>query len=179
MEEIEVKNLDHLGIIAGIIDEIGIEEKVNEKLGTDCREKITSGQVVKALLINALGFVSRPLYLFSQFFQDKATKELLGEEVENSYLNDDKIGRVMDDLYKQGLTNLFIEIVLSVIKKFNISTTSSHLDSTSFHLHGQYTSEEKKEEDEKIIKEKPIIITRGYSRDRQRRRPKGTIIAPI
>ena len=29
-EELESKNLDHLGIVAGIIDEIGIVEKINE-----------------------------------------------------------------------------------------------------------------------------------------------------
>ncbi|MEQ8999314.1 MAG: DUF4277 domain-containing protein, partial [Coleofasciculus sp. B1-GNL1-01] len=29
---IEVKNLDHLGIIAGLIDEIGIVDIINEKL---------------------------------------------------------------------------------------------------------------------------------------------------
>jgi hypothetical protein len=29
-EEVESKNLEHLGIIAGIIDEIGILEKMNE-----------------------------------------------------------------------------------------------------------------------------------------------------
>ncbi|ARI79356.1 conserved hypothetical protein [Microcystis aeruginosa PCC 9808] len=41
MSKIEVKNLDHLGIVAGIIDEIGIEEIINLKLGIDQREKIT------------------------------------------------------------------------------------------------------------------------------------------
>lgn len=64
--EIKIQNLDHLGIIAGLIDEIGIVEKINEKLKIDSREKITSGQVVKAMLLNGLGMVSRPLYLFSQ-----------------------------------------------------------------------------------------------------------------
>ena len=34
-EKIEVKNLDHLGIIAGIVDEIGIESIVNESIGID------------------------------------------------------------------------------------------------------------------------------------------------
>jgi len=33
-EEIEVKNLDQLGIVAGIVDEIGIVEKINELLET-------------------------------------------------------------------------------------------------------------------------------------------------
>ena len=61
MEEITVKNLDHLGIVAGLIDEIGIVEIINQKLGVDSREKITSGTVIKALIINGLGMVSRPL----------------------------------------------------------------------------------------------------------------------
>ncbi len=111
-------------------------------------------------------FVSRPLYLFSQFFEDKGIEELLGEEIKTDYINDDKIGRVMDELYKHGLNDIFIEVVLSVIKKFKIETKYSHLDATSFHLDGEYKSEEeKKKEEEEIIKERPIIITKGYSRD--------------
>ncbi len=42
-DEIIVKNIDHLGIVAGIIDEIGIVEIINQKLGIDTREKMTSG----------------------------------------------------------------------------------------------------------------------------------------
>jgi transposase len=161
----EIKNIDHLGIVAGLIDEIGIVETINSKLGIDPREKISAGILVKAILINGLGFVSRPLYLFSQFFEDKGIEILLGEGVKSDYINDDKIGRVMDKLYKYGLNNLFIEIVLSVIKKFNIDTKYSHLDATSFHLHGEYKTDKNKDKEEKIIKERPIIITKGYSRD--------------
>jgi hypothetical protein len=32
----------------GLIDEIGIVEVINQKLGVDNREKITAGQVIKA-----------------------------------------------------------------------------------------------------------------------------------
>ena len=35
IENIEIKNLNHLGIIAGIIDEIGMVKIINEQLGTD------------------------------------------------------------------------------------------------------------------------------------------------
>ena len=122
IEEITVENLDHLEIIAGLIDEIGIVEVINQKLGVDNREKIATGQVIKALILNGLGMVSRPLYLFSQFFEDKAIEKLLGTGINSEYLNDDKIGRVMDDIYQLGLTNLFIELGLLVIKKFKIDT---------------------------------------------------------
>ena len=145
ISEVKIKNLDHLGIVAGLIDEIRIVEIINSKLGIDSREKISAGTVVKAILINGLGFVSRPLYLFSQFFEDKGIEELLGEEIKTDYINDDKIGRVMDELYKHGLNDIFIEVVLSVIKKFKIETKYSHLDATSFPLDGEYKSEEKKE----------------------------------
>ncbi|MFW9259262.1 IS1634 family transposase [Nostoc sp. CALU 546] len=165
IENAQIKNIDHLGIVAGLIDEIGIVEIINSQLGIDPREKITAGTLVKAILINGLGFVSRPLYLFSQFFDDKAIEILLGEDVKADYINDDKIGRVMDKLYKSGLNNLFMEIVLSVIKKFNLATKYSHLDATSFHLHGEYNSEEHQEKESEITRERPIIITKGYSRD--------------
>ena len=163
-DEIIIKNIDHLGIVAGIIDEIGIVNIINQKLGIDSREHITSGQIVKALILNGLGMVSRPLYLFSQFFSDKAVDKLLGKGIKSKYLNDDKIGRVMDEIYQIGLTSLFIEIGLLVTKKFKIETQSAHLDSTSFHLHGEYQSQEISEE-EKNLKERPIFITKGYSRD--------------
>jgi hypothetical protein len=58
-------------------------------------------------------------------------EELLGEEIKTDYINDDKIGRVMDELYKHGLNDIFIEVVLSVIKKFKIETKYSHLEATS------------------------------------------------
>ena len=165
LEEIQVKNLDHLGIVAGLVDEIGIVEIVNNKLGIDVREKISAGTVVKSIIINGLGFVSRPLYLFSQFFEDKAISKLLGESIKPDYLNDDKIGRVMDELYKYGLNDLFLEVILEVIKKFEIQIKYSHLDSTSFHLDGEYKNENVPEKEAEIIKERPIIIKKGYSRD--------------
>jgi len=147
-QEIIIENIDHLGIVAGLIDEIEIVKIINEKLGVDQREKISSGQVVKALILNGLGMVSRPLYLFPQFWSDKAVEKLLGKGIKKEYLNDDKLGRVMDEIYQLGLTQLFVEIVLVVIKTFKIDLKYSHLDSSSFHLHGEYESGETPEKDE-------------------------------
>ena len=44
--------------------------------------------------MNRLGIASRPLYLylFSQFFEDKAMKKLLGTGINSEYSNDHKIG---------------------------------------------------------------------------------------
>ena len=77
IENTEIKNIDHLGIVAGLIDEIGIVEIINSKLGIDSRENIASGILVKAILINGLGFVSIPLCFFSQNFDVQGIKMFL------------------------------------------------------------------------------------------------------
>lgn len=50
IENAKIKNIDHLGIVAGLIDEIGIVEIINSQLGIDPREKISAGTLVKAIL---------------------------------------------------------------------------------------------------------------------------------
>ncbi len=175
--EIQVKNLDHLGLVAGIVDELGIVETINELLGIQPGEIVSAGVVVKAIILNGLGFVSRPLYLFPNFFQDKATEHLLGDGILPEHLNDDKIGRVMDKLYVKGLTNIFLLIALAAVKKYGISTNYSHLDATSFSVQGKYENNwpevevvREGKKDESLESEplpQPIRITYGYSRDKR------------
>ena len=83
LTNIEIQTINHLGIVAGIIDE---------------QEIVNSGEIVKAIILNGLGFISQPLYLFPKFFEDKATEHLLGKGIKPEHLNDYKIGRVMDKL---------------------------------------------------------------------------------
>ena len=49
--EIEVKNLDHLGLVARIIDELGIVEIINEQVGIQPGEIVNAGLVVKAIIM--------------------------------------------------------------------------------------------------------------------------------
>ncbi len=91
-EQIQVQNLDHLGLVAGIIDEIGLVEQINQLVGQHECERVSPGHVVKAIILNGLGFVSAPLYLFSRFFEGKATEHLIGEGVQPEHLNDDRMG---------------------------------------------------------------------------------------
>ena len=162
--EIGVHNLDHLGIVAGIVDELRIVEYINDKLGTHPNEKVSAGVIVQAMILNGLGFVSAPLYMFEKFFVGIPTEHLLGAGVKPEYLNDDRLGQVMDDISEVGSSELFLGIALQCINIFQIEMKTSHLDSTSFHVDGKY--------DKKTIAEpeaepeiESIEITYGYSRD--------------
>jgi len=68
------KRLDHLGIVAGMCQEIGLIDQINKITGVDKRQKVTTGESVMAMVINGLGFVSKPLYLFPDFFKNKPVK---------------------------------------------------------------------------------------------------------
>ncbi len=173
--EIQVMNLDHLGLVAGIIDEIGLVEQIDQLLGQDNREKVSAGLVVKAMILNGLGFVSAPLYLFSRFFEGKATEHLIGAGVKPEHLNDDRLGRVLDGLFLAGLSSCFVSIAMKAIAKFGVRIETAHLDSTSFHLHGEYKTAndevvvtQKTEDGTRVEIEgapKAIHLTYGYSRD--------------
>jgi transposase len=162
--EILVQDIDHLGIVAGIIDQIGLVEEVDRRLGNHSQEHVTCGQALKGLILNGLGFVSAPLYLFEHFFIGKATEHLIGPGVLPEHFNDDRLGRVLDKLYAEGTTNLFVQLALKAAKQFGVKTHSVHLDSTSFHVDGEYTPSSRvapRPDDEP----QPITITHGYSRD--------------
>ncbi len=90
--------------MAGLIDELENVDQVNQYLGENPRERISTGVASsKAMILNGLGLASAPLYLFEQFFVGKATKHLLGEGVLAECLNDDHLGRLLDALYVGGL----------------------------------------------------------------------------
>lgn len=159
--QIEVQNIDHLGIVAGIVDEIGLVEEIDHRLGTHSQEHISPGQALKAMILNGLGFVSAPLYLFEEFFVGKATEHLLAPGIRPEHLNDDRLGRVLDKLFEADPTRVFVDVALRAARHFGVRTESVHLDATSFHLHGQYATDQQEQQ------EKPtaLRITHGYSRD--------------
>ena len=66
--QIKVEDIVHLGIMEGIIDEMSLIDLFNQLLGTHTQEIISAEQVVKTMIINGLGFISAPLYLFEKFF---------------------------------------------------------------------------------------------------------------
>ena len=158
--KIKVQDLDHCGIIAGIIDELGLVTEIDELIGIHGNQKVTTGQAVKAMIINGMGMIASPLYLFAKFFEGKATEHLLGEGILPGHLNDDCLGRALDKLYVAGVTKVFITLALKAAKKMGVEIKSLHLDSSSFHVDGKYLEDEAAE-----AEPGKITITQGYSRD--------------
>ena len=64
------KSLDHLGLLSGMIDELDLVNNLNILLETDGVERqLSLGLLIKALILNGLGFTQRTLYMVSSFFR--------------------------------------------------------------------------------------------------------------
>lgn len=157
--KITSQNIDNLGLVAGMCDEIGISEIIDRVCGTQAKNKnLSFGQCVKCMILNGLGFVSRTLYLYSEYFEDKPIDHLLGASIKPDQIDDNVLGRTLDKLFSIGVTELFTQIAFKAMKVLDIKVKSLHLDSTSFHVDGDYNS--LLEQDESSIK-----LVQGYSRD--------------
>jgi transposase len=153
-------NLDHLGLIAGMVDELGLPELIDTVIKQDHEQRqVSVGLCVKAMILNGLGFVNRALYLMPHFFKDKPVERLLGEGVEAEHLNDDALGRALDAIYAYDPEMLYGQLAAQSVKRLGLSCQVGHIDSTSFHVDGIYNS------DQDDVPEGVIHISQGYSRD--------------
>jgi len=157
-EQYKSYNLDHLGLVAGMYDELGIGDLLNQMIYQDEEKRVVSiGQAVKAMVLNGLGFVNHTLYLMPHFFQDKPLDRLFGTGIKPEHLNDDVMGRTLDKLYSYDVSNIYSILAARAVHRLKRSTRFAHLDSTGCNEDGKYNQESSSEG---LIK-----ITKGYSRD--------------
>ena len=156
MAAVCVERLDHLGLIASVINDLGLVNMIDARLKPDDQEAMTPGEAVKGMILNGLGFANRPLSLTPQFFSGKPLDLLFRPGVDASMFNRFKLGRTLDEVNAYGCDLLFSEIALAVCQQEAIDQRFNHLDTTSFSLTGDYLPESDQQ---------AIAITYGYSKD--------------
>ena len=102
--EFKSKTIDHLGIVASVCDEIQLVETTDHIIEPDPQQKVTTGEAVKAMVLNGLGFVSKPLYLFPDFMRTKSMELFFREELHPEDFNDDTLGRALDRIFEHNPT---------------------------------------------------------------------------
>jgi transposase len=124
------ERLDHLGIVAGVCQEIGLAVWLNAQ-EPDRRQQVSVGMATVAMVLNGLGFSNRQLYLVPQFFAHKPVEHLLGSGITAEMLNDDCLGRTLDWLYEHDLTKLFAGLGSRARQIFGVKAEHIHVDTTS------------------------------------------------
>lgn len=156
--DISTNVIEHLGIVAGIYDELDIDEIIDRAIPKTRRHKVEHSVIIKAMLLNGLGFTDQRLYFFPNFFLGLPTESLLGKGIIPSDLNDDALGRTLDAIFEYGPTELFNEIALKVMNKMTTRTHLLHADTTNFSVYGKYENDAPDGTDS-------IKITFGHAKD--------------
>ena len=156
MEDLKVERLDHLGIISGVIKDLGIIEMIDDRIAPDDQEEITTGEAVAGMILNGLGFSQRPPSLTPQFFANKPLDRLFRADVRAEHFNRFKLGRSLDKVFAYGCDTLFSELSLAACQQEGVDRRFRHVDTTTFSLYGDYVPE---------TDEQAILITPGYSKD--------------
>jgi len=146
----------HLGIVAGIFDEIGIAEYIDNVMPKTRHHNVSHGTAVKALILNGLGYSERRLYFMPEFFEDIAVERLLGKGIKPEHLNEYLFGEALDAIAAYGPTRLFTGIVTNMMKKMPLGTLRIHHDTTSINVTGDYDPD---------FHTRMIRLVRGHSKD--------------
>ncbi|TKG27223.1 IS1634 family transposase, partial [Vibrio breoganii] len=153
-----IKRLDHLGLIAAFCHEIDLPGLIDRIIPKHSEHNVSHGDAVLAMILNGLGFHSRTLHMFSDFFETKPISKLLAKDIEAYHLTDDVLGRTLDALFEADVSILYQVIAEHTVEKLGLKTDSVHLDITSFHVDGEYA--QSAEDDINSIQ-----LVKGYSRD--------------
>jgi len=126
----------------------------------DARLALDPAVVIAAVVAN-LAVEHRPLYALSEWAAAYEPSLLYLGEDGPGLLNDDRVGRVLDRLFRADRGSLLTELIVGVIGEFGIDCSQLHNDSTSVSVRGAY-----KAADGTPVAGTPTpAITRGHSKD--------------
>jgi transposase len=154
LAELEVREVDHLGVVAELWDELGFDGVINAAMAVDEQVKVRPATALKALCLN-LVHGRDALYRVQSFFATVPTELLLGGDVTAEMLNDDALGRHLDRLFEAGGAQLFNALSLKVIGSEGLRLEELHGDTTSKLVFGEYAQGH----------EDAISVTYGHSKD--------------
>ncbi len=130
--------LGALPIIDAFLGRIGLGALLERYLPTSDRRVTLGAGATIGLLVRNLCVAREPLYGLAEWAErfDPALLGLGAEDV--ALLNDDRVGRALDQLFEGDRGSLLCELMLGVIAEFNVDCSQLHNDSTSISLHGVY-----------------------------------------
>lgn len=134
---------EHLGalpIVGHFLGRIGLRELLECYLPSgDERVTLAAATAIGVLVAN-LCVAREPLYGLADWAA-RHDPGLLGLDAgEAALLNDDRVGRALDQLFDSDRGSLLTQLMLGVIKEFQVDCSRLHNDSTSITVHGDYTA---------------------------------------
>ena len=121
MESIHVERLDHLGLLAAVIKDVGRIGLIDARLVPAEQEEITAGEAIAGMLLNGLGCAHRPMSLTPQLFANPPLDLLVHEGVRAEMFNRFQRGRTLDAVHAYGGDLVWSDLALAVCAQEGIA----------------------------------------------------------
>ncbi|MGH2867717.1 MAG: IS1634 family transposase [Solirubrobacteraceae bacterium] len=160
---IEVRDvaIGALPVVNLVLGRLGFDELVASYLPEPDRRCVIDPARVIGVLVRNLAIARQPLYGISAWAQ-RYPPDLLGLRAgEAGRLNDDRVGRALDELFVADRASMLTSLSLAAIARYDIETTQLHNDSTSITLYGAY----RHATGTPRAGQRPPVPERGFSKD--------------
>ena len=113
------------------------------------------------VLVRNLALARVPLYALGEWAEPRVPALLGLATAPGRALEDDRVGRSLDRLFDADRAALLTELVVHMVREFDVALDELHNDSTTITLHGQYAAASGR-----LVRGKPTLrITYGHNKD--------------
>ena len=159
--ELESTGLGALPVIGQFLGRIDLAGTLASHLPAgDPRTTLPAATAIGVLVCN-LCVAREPLYGLAGWAAGFEPGLLGLVEGEAGLLNDDRVGRALDQLFDADRSSLLCKLVLRAVREFGIDCSQLHNDSTSLVLHGDYDAADGHQRGGKPT----VLAARGHSKD--------------
>jgi len=167
MEEVQQKfQLDSwtvgaLPIVNRFLERLGVAHLLDAYVEQPDPRCAVAPRKVLLLLIRNLIMDRHPLYSLREWASSVLPDLIEFDEAELEQLNDDRIGRALDRLFDADRLAMLTELVLHMLRSFEVDVRELHNDLTTLSLQGAYP-----QADGRPMRGKTTVpATRGHSKD--------------
>jgi transposase len=151
-----------LPIIDRLLERMRLDEFFRSYLPrADRRCRIAPSIGISLLLKNVL-HSREPLYGIGEWAARFDPKALGFADSQLPSLNDDRVGRCLDQLFQSDITSMVLALATHVVREFQVDLDELHNDSTTITFHGAYADAA---QEEKRGQKTRLAITWGYNKD--------------
>jgi transposase len=157
------KRLDHFPLVSEVFKKLDFAQIIDDRVPEHPSRETSTGTCVEALILTILSG-THTLSGVSNFLEDYDLDLLLGSPTKSSQLNDDRLGRALDAIYKAGVSPIYTAAMLRAVKAYQLDLGLLHFDTTSLSVHGDYTDFDLGDPENP---DAAPAITYGFSKDKR------------
>lgn len=125
-------------IVNRFVSRLGLEALFDAYVPGDPRAAMAPSASLLVLL-RVLVVERAPVYKIAEWARDRPAACLGLAEAGAEALNDDRLGRALDALFKADRASMLTRLMCAVIETFAISVSELHNDATTVHMQGAYS----------------------------------------